>query len=111
MTKIRCLILLPILILSACATAESSSEKPIKDGMKIADQVVLCKTTYRELEQLLGKPSREGLLGKDRVDTWIVEWKPLIRYLGVMVDNQDVIVDRYWNLPSEIAWAPTNRCQ
>jgi hypothetical protein len=111
MTKIRCLILLPILILSACATTESSSEKPIKDGMKVGDEMVLCKTTYKELVQRLGKPSREGLLGKERVVTWIVEWRPLIRYLGVMVDNQGVIVDRYWNLPSEIVWAPTNRCQ
>lgn len=84
---------------------------PIKGGMKVASGIVLCKSTYKELEQGLGKPSRDGLLGNDRIVTWIVEWKPLIRYLGVMVDNQDVIVDRYWNVPSEIVWAPTNRCR
>jgi hypothetical protein len=98
-------------MLAACATADSPAEKPIKDGSKVAAEVVLCKTTYAELAQGLGSPSRDGLLGQDRVVTWIVEWKPLIRYLGVMVDSRDVIVDRYWNLPSEIVWVPTNRCR
>ncbi|MGZ7064304.1 MAG: hypothetical protein ACXVKD_15735 [Candidatus Angelobacter sp.] len=107
----RWLICLLSLILASCATTEPSQEKPIKDGATVATGIVVCKTTYMEIEQRLGSPSRDGLLGQDRVVTWIVEWKPLVRYLGVMVDKQNLIVDRYWNLPSEVAWTPTNRCR
>ena len=106
-----CLGLLAVLTLSACATAPKPSEQPLSGGMAAANSVELCRTTLAELQQRLGPPSRDGFVGNTRVLTWVVEWEPLVRYLGVVVDDRGVVVDRYWNAPSEIPWVPTNRCK
>jgi hypothetical protein len=103
--------MLLILALAGCASAPPSAEQPIIGGTAAASSVVLCQTTFAELEERLGVPSRDGVVGKDRVVTWIVEWDPLVRYLGVILDSRGVVVDRYWNAPSEIQWVPTNRCK
>ena len=46
-----------------------------------------------------------------RVVTWVVAWEPLVKYLGVVADEKGTVVDFYWDLPSEVAWSPTNRCK
>ena len=96
--------------LSGCATAPPDEERPIAGGDEVARSVQLCRTTLAELMQRLGTPSRDGWVGNTRVVTWVVAWDPLVRYLGVVVDHRGVVVDRYWNAPSEVAWVPANRC-
>lgn len=100
-----------VLLLAGCATVPSGEEKPIPNGGDVARSVVLCKTNVAELENQLGTPSRDGVLGTSRVMTWIVAWDPLVKYLGVMADADGTVTDLYWNLPSEIPWSPVNRCK
>lgn len=71
---------------------------------------MVCGTRLAQLEARLGRPSRDGRLGDLHVLTWIVEWEPLVRYLGVAVDARGVVVDRIWDLPTEVPWAPMDRC-
>jgi hypothetical protein len=104
--------LLTFCALAGCATApDAVSEPPIAQGARIAGTVELCKTTLAELRTSLGQPSRDGLLGRTRVVTWIVEWDPLVKYVGVVANEAGTVVDLYWNLPSEVQWAPTDRCR
>ena len=103
--------LLAIALLTGCATAPPDDEQPIANCVEAARSVVLCQTKVASLEEQLGAPSRDGVLGKSRLVTWIVAWEPLVKYLGVMADESGTIVDLYWNLPSEVQWAPVNRCQ
>jgi hypothetical protein len=100
------------LALAGCAaTGEAEeSESPALDGAAAARSVVLCRTTVAEISALLGKPSRDGLIHGQRVLSWVTEWDPLVRYLAVLVDPQEVVVDLYWDVPSEITWMPTSQC-
>lgn len=101
-----------LVFLSSCASVpEDNGERIIPNGSDVAKSVELCKTTIPELEAKLGQPSRDGVLGKSRIVTWVVTWDPLTKYLGVMVDDSGTVVDVYWNLPSEIPWSPVNRCK
>ena len=105
-------LLFSVLALTGCATSpQDDGEQPIANGAEIARSVTLCQTNVAALEEQLGIPSRDGLLGKSRVVTWIVEWDPLVKYLGVLADENGTVVDFYWNLPSEVQWAPVNRCK
>lgn len=109
----RSLVSLTLLMaLAGCAVAprKETAEHPAIDGAAIARSVVMCRTTLAELEARLGAPSRDGLLGPTRVLTWITDWEPLLRYLGVAVDERGTVIDLYWNLPTEMPWSPTNRC-
>lgn len=104
--------LIALLVLSGCAsTPEDDGERPIANGAEIARAVKLCQTNVAELEVQLGRPSRDGRLGRTRIVTWIVECEPLVKYLGVMADQTGIVVDVYWNLPSEVQWSPVNRCK
>lgn len=104
--------LVTLIALTGCASVpEDSGERSIPAGVEVAGSVELCKTNIADLQARLGQPSRDGRLGKVRVVTWVVEWDPLTKYLGVMVDDTGTVVDLYWNLPSEVQWSPTNRCR
>lgn len=99
-----------LVLISGCASVGAAPEKPALDGAAAARSVVLCKTTLSELENRLGSPTRDGLLHTNRVVSWITEWQPLVRYLAVQVNQQEVVTDLYWNVPSEIPWAPADQC-
>ncbi len=107
-------LLLAIALSTGCATVaprqDVPDERPIAAGASAARAVALCTTRVDELERRLGTPSRDGRLGRTRVVTWIVDWEPLVRYLGVLVDAGGTVVDVVWDLPSEIAWTPVDRC-
>ena len=76
-----------LLALTGCATLpEDNGEHVIAHGADVAREVKLCKTHIAELEARLGTPSRDGVLGTARITTWVVEWDPLTKYLGVMTD-------------------------
>ena len=103
--------LIAIVALAGCASVPVDDNEPtIANGVEIARSVELCKTHVSDLQAKLGTPSRDGRLGNARVVTWIVEWDPLTKYLGVLTNEAGTVVDVYWNLPSEVVWSPTNRC-
>ena len=95
---------------TGCVSCPDTSEQAILASLRKAPIVVLCQSKIADLTAQLGEPSRDGLLGSARVVTWIVELDPLVRYLGVLVDDTDTVVDIYWNLPTEIPWVPANKC-
>jgi hypothetical protein len=98
--------------LVGCATTSvASDERPISNGSDIVRSVVLCQSNIKDLQAKLGEPSRDGILGRTRILTWVIDWDPLVKYLGVMADEKGAVVDMYWNLPSEVQWSPTNRCK
>lgn len=97
--------------LVGCATTSfGNEERSIANGASIARSVVLCQSKVADLQAQLGEPSRDGVLGTSRILTWVVAWDPLVKYLGVMANQQGTVVDVYWNLPSEVVWSPTDRC-
>jgi hypothetical protein len=100
-----------LLVGAGCAhTSAAPSAAPIDDHA-IARAVVLCETTEAELRRQLGTPTRDGLLRGARVVSWITGEDPVVRYLAVLLDEQAVVVDLYWDLPTEVPWVPTNRCE
>ena len=100
-----------VILLAGCATSPADEEQPISNGVEVASAVVLCQTRIADLQAQLGVPSRDGVLGRSRLMTWIVAWDPLVKYLGVMADENGTVIDLYWNLPSEVQWSPVNRCK
>lgn len=99
-------------LLAGCAATGGASEPtaPAVDGAAVARAIVLCTTTEADLRQQLGTPTRDGLLRGDRVVSWITGEGDVVRYLAVLLDARGVVVDLYWNLPTEIPWAPENQC-
>lgn len=95
---------------TGCVSFPDTSEEAIVESLRKEPIVVLCQSKIADLTAQLGPPSRDGKLGSSRVVTWIVELEPLVRYLGVLADANDTVVDIYWNLPTEIPWVPTDRC-
>ncbi len=99
-----------LLLLVPCAAFAKKNMRPVLDGAGAAQSIVLCHTSLAELEARLGIPTRDGILHSSRIVSWITEWDPLVRYLAVMVDKRGVIVDLYWNVPTEIPWNPADQC-
>ncbi len=109
------LITLMGLATTGCASVGDSDDEAADDvrtvdAAPVARSVVLCKTTVSEIQSRLGAPSRDGLLHGKRVVSWIAALDPLERYLAVLVDDRGVIVDLYWDIPSEIPWTPIDQC-
>ena len=101
-----------LLALSGCASVPNdNNEQPISNGSDIARSVELCKTSITDLQARLGEPSRDGMLGRSKIMTWVVDWDPLVKYLGVMANESGTVVDIYWDLPSEVTWSPVDRCK
>jgi hypothetical protein len=79
---------------------------------RAAPEVALCRTTEAEVRAALGPPTRDGLLHDARVMSWILGEGNggVVRYLAVLLDSRGVVVDRIWNLPTEIPWVPADQC-
>ena len=80
------------------------------DAAAVARSIRLCRTQLAELQQQLGEPTRDGIVHKQHIVSWIVQWDAPTRYLAVMLNAQNTVVDLYWNVPSEIPWNPTDQC-
>jgi hypothetical protein len=98
------------LSLAGCAHTEPSKGKTPIDGRAAARSIELCRTTEAELRARLGEPTREGILHGSRVLSWITQWDSPTRYLAVMLDDRGVVVDLYWDVPTEIPWVPASQC-
>lgn len=99
-------------LLSACAGAAGPpAPAPASvDGHAAAASVVLCRTTEAELRRALGEPTRDGRLRDARVLSWIISEDAVVSFIAVLLDARGVVVDLYWDLPSEVAWAPADQC-
>ena len=54
---------------------------------------------------------RDGILDGARVMSWIARWDSPLRYFAVLLDDHGVVVDIFWDIPTEIPWVPTDQCQ
>jgi hypothetical protein len=103
--------MLLLLLAAGCAHSAATRPVPAVDGGAVARSIVLCKTTEADLKRELGKPTRDGILHDSRIMSWITSWDSPTRYLAVLLDDRGVVVDVYWDIPTEIPWVPTNQCR
>lgn len=102
---------LSLAVLVGAACHPTSARAPRRaDPRPAIDAIALCRTTGAALREALGPPTRDGRLGDARVVSWIIGEDDVIHYLAVRLDAADVVVDVYWDLPTEIPWQPTDRC-
>ena len=100
------------LVLSGgCASTAAPPLAPTVDAGAVARAVVLCTTTEADLRRQLGAPTRDGLLRRDRVVSWITGEDGVVHFLAVMLNGRGVVVDLYWDLPGEVAWTPADQCR
>jgi hypothetical protein len=108
-----------VLVLTACAHGGSGSSATALEGRRVAVSVdagavaravVLCESTEAELRQRLGEPTRDGLLHGRRVLSWLTAAESPPKYLAVLVDQRGLVVDLYWDIPTEVPWTPTSQC-
>ena len=107
------LVLALALLAAGCAHSTPPSETPaarVAKARGVADAIVLCRTTEAELRRELGEPTRNGRLHGGHIVSWIVQWDSPARYLAVLVDDHGVVVDAYWDVPSEVPWVPASQC-
>lgn len=101
-------------IFGACsARPASTTAGQSPDSVSPADvarSVVLCETTEADLRGRLGTPTRDGILHDRRILSWTVQSAAPGRYLAVLVDTAGVVVDLYWDVPTEVPWVPTDQC-
>ncbi|HEV7783939.1 MAG TPA: hypothetical protein VGQ28_01315 [Thermoanaerobaculia bacterium] len=114
-TRHLAVVSLPLLLLLAAGCAHSgaspaTSPKASLDIVAAARSVVLCKTTETELRRLLGAPTRDGILHKAHIMSWILRSETPVGYLAVLLDERGVVVDLYWDIPTEIPWVPADQC-
>jgi hypothetical protein len=110
----RALLALLALLATGCAHAAAAPRSPAAPAVEartIARSVILCTTTEAELRHQFGEPTRDGILHRARVLSWIMRWDSPARYLAVLLDDRGVVVDVYWDIPSEVAWEPTDQCR
>ena len=72
--------------------------------------IVLCTTTESDLRGQFGVPTRDGILHGGRILSWIIGESDPVKYLAVMLDERGVVVDLYWDIPTEIPWIPKDQC-
>ncbi len=107
---LRPLLLLAFAALAGCATSRPTPDAPPIDGAAVARAVVLCTTTEADLRARLGPPTRDGLFHGQRVVSWVTGQGTVVHFLAVLLDARGMVVDLYWDLPSEIPWTPASQC-
>ena len=80
----------------------------------VATRLVVCQTTEAELRRQLGPPYRDGRIAEGRVLSWLPAGdNDSKHYLAVLVrgsGDSALVVDEYFDVPTEIVWTPTDRC-
>ncbi|MEO8701814.1 MAG: NUDIX domain-containing protein [Kofleriaceae bacterium] len=97
-----------LLVLAACRAPAAHAPAPAAGPPAIT----LCHTTEAELRAALGEPTRDGIFHDARIESWILGegHGGVVRYLAVMLDPKGVVIDRVWNVPTEIPWVPADQC-
>jgi hypothetical protein len=102
------------LLITGCAHSATATAASAADTATVfrtaARSIVLCSTTESELRRKLGEPYRDGILHRRRVVSWIAQRDSPTRYLAVLLDDHGVVVDVYWDIPTEVPWVPTDQC-
>lgn len=96
---------------TACIRRENVRPAITIDGAAVAHSVVLCTTTHADLVAKLGRPTRDGLIHRAHVVSWITNGDSPVKYLAALVDDTGVVVDLYWDIPTEIPWVPKDQCK
>lgn len=104
---VACLVLV---ILSGCASAAPASAPAPADRRAAVRAIALCTSTEADLRAALGEPTRDGMLRRDRILSWIIDEGSVVSYLAVLLDTRGVVVDLIWNVPTEIPWTPADQC-
>jgi hypothetical protein len=108
-----------LLVLTGCAhlPGDSAPEAPVGrrveadvDVSAVAKSIVVCQSNEADLRQRLGPPTRDGLLHRERVLSWLTRDESPPKYLAVLLDRNGLVVDVYWDIPTEVPWVPTNHC-
>lgn len=102
--------ILPWLMTGCAHPVAATRPTQSSDSAAIARSVVLCKTTEAQLRGKLGTPTRDGMLHRVHIESWITRWDSPVSYLAVLIDDRGVIADLYWDIPTEIPWVPANQC-
>lgn len=63
-------------------------------------------------DDTLGESTRDGIFHDARIESWILGegHGGVVRYLAVMLDPKGVVIDRVWDVPTEIPWVPADQC-
>ena len=104
-----------ILVATSCAhQMDGKSGRDVASRVASARQVVqgivLCRTTEAELRNALGAPTRDGIIHRQRIVSWIVSDQGAVKYLAVAVNGAGIVTDLYWDVPTEIPWVPADSC-
>lgn len=106
--------ILTMFAISACAHSSQQNQSTVSSALASTQQAVraiaLCTTTEAELRRDFGTPTRDGILRNDRIVSWIVGESDPVKYLAVLLDSRGVVVDLYWDIPTEVPWVPANQC-
>jgi hypothetical protein len=105
------------IVLAGCAHDGAPTVSLRPDLVTLRDatsKIVLCETTEDELRKRLGAPFRDGRVGQGRVLSWLPQPDSVsTHYLAVLVREQggtSVVVDEYFDVPTELTWVPVDRC-
>lgn len=99
------------LLLAACQREGSTAPKrpSVAAVREAAAKVVLCKSTEEEFRRALGAPYRDGRIAAGRVASWSPAGAESPHYLAVLL-RDGLVVDIYFDVPTEVAWSPADRC-
>lgn len=95
---------------ASCSRPGLAPPAPMVDGDAVARSIILCKTTEGELRAQLGKPTRDGVLRRARILSWITRDNGVVTYLAVLLNARGIVVDMYWDIPTEVPWVPADQC-
>lgn len=95
---------------ASCSRPGIPPPAPMVDGDAVARSIILCKTTEGELRARLGKPTRDGVLRRARILSWITRDNGVVSYLAVLLNARGIVVDMYWDIPTEVPWVPADQC-
>ena len=109
-------ILLTLVGAMACAhakgdnTAATATESRVANARQVVATIVPFTTTEAALRTSLGTPTRDGVIHRQRVVSWIVSDQGAVKYLAVAVNGRGIVTDIYWDVPTEIPWTPEDTC-
>ncbi len=97
---------------AACTRGAAPAATAPRPTASSVAAIALCTTTEAELRTALGAPARDGVLHRARILSWMAGETEggVVHYLAVLLDDRGVVVDLYWDVPTEIPWTPTDQC-